>query len=137
MGNKEPPAESKSLPLHACESEQKQDAEALGTQVEVSGDRSESFAEAGGPQAPSEQHAAAEPEIVSGQGFSTTHAEQAKRFHASVKIPADLEMKGPPMDIESSSKSGAGEDAEQYFAGPEEELSKPLALINDWNEVVA
>ena len=175
QGNEQPSPESKALPLHKGESEQKKDVEAFGMQAKVPREGSDSIAQAEGPQAPAEQRAAPEPEIVSGQGFSTTDAEQAERFHASVEIPSDPELeeadesfhdahsgaesavssaaqlpdtgscrasaegdtKWPPMDAEISSNSAVEEDAEQYFADPEEELPKPPALTNDWSEVIA
>ena len=174
QGDQQPSPEAKALPLHMHDSEQKQDAEAGDMQAEVPGDGSDSTAAAEGPQAPSELRVAAEPEIVSGQGFSTTDAEQAERFHASLDIPADLEVeeadesfhdansgagsavssaapppdvascpeasaeedpKWSPMGAETRSNSEEGEDAEQYFADPEEELPKAPALTNDWSEV--
>ena len=175
QGNEQPSPKSKALPLHTHDSEQKQDAGAWGKQAEAPKESSDSIAEAEGPQTSSEQSAAAEPEIVSGQGFSTTDAEQAERFHATVEIPSDPEVeeadesfhdahsgaesavssaaqlldtgscrasadgdaKWPFMDAEASSNSGVEEDAEQYFADPEEELPKPPALTNDWSEVNA
>ena len=175
QGNEQPSPESKALPLHTRDSEQKQDAGARGKQAEAPKESADSIAEAEGLQSSSEQSAAAEPEIVSGQGFSTTDAEQAERFHASVDIPSDPEVeeadesfhdahsgaesavssaaqlpdtgscrasaegdtKWPPMDADTSSNSAIEEDAEQYFADPEEELPKPPALTNDWSEVIA
>ena len=174
-GSEQPSSGSKALPLRVPDPEQKQDVEALEMQAKVPEDRSDSIAQAEGLQTSSEQSTASEPEIVSGQGFSTTDAEQAERFHATVEIPSDPELeeadesfhdahsgaesavssaaqlpdtgscrasadgdaKWPTMDAEASSSSGVGEDAEQYFADPEEELPKPPALTNDWSEVNA